>query len=504
MRVTFVTTGLEHLGVSALSAYLRAHGHDTCLVYEARPFSSGSGTDVPALARLLEPAPAEVAARVVATRPDVVAFSSYTVTHRWAVQVARAVKAALKVPIVFGGPHVGADPAHAITEPSIDAVVEGEGEGALLDLVECAERDGFGRDDIPNVTTSGPRGVRRNPVRPLIADLDSLPFADKSGFYEAVPGYEREFYVISRRGCPFRCSFCEYSFFPRHYPGEKPVRRRSVDHLLREVSTWKARGRVRKVFFWDPIFTLDPRWVAELADRWPREIGLPFECYTHPNAMTEDMAGLLARAGCIMVRVGVQTVNSDTLAAVDRRGDAERIRRSIEALAAAGIEYTVDHIIGLPGEGAADQLAALRFYNEVRPMRIIAHWMTYFPGTTAFERARAEGRLGAEDALRILDGDIGPGYAFDGNVAYPDHDDLRRLSNVFDLLPLLPPSAVSWMLDSGAWRNLPTSSVLRQVGVAGLALRGDEATRERVLHIFASVVEELRSAVARRARRRAA
>lgn len=500
MRVTFVTTGLEHLGVAALSAYLRAHGHEVSLVYEPRPFSSGSGTDIPLLARLLEPTPAETAARVVATRPDVVAFSTYTVTHQWAVQVARAVKASLDVPTVFGGPHVGAAPERLITEPAIDAIVEGEGEGALLDLVECAERGRFGRHDIANVTTEGPHGVRRNPVRALIDDLDALPFADKAGFYEAVPDYEREYYVISRRGCPYRCSFCEYSFFPRHYPGAKPVRRRTVDHLIAELRGFVDRGRVRKVFFWDPIFTLDPKWVSEFAARWPREVGLPFECYTHPNAMTDEMARYLAAAGCIMVRIGVQTVNSDTLASVDRRGDAERIRRAIETLAHAGLTYTVDHIIGLPGEGAPDQLAALRFYNEVRPMRIIAHWMTYFPGTVAFEKAKSEGRLGAEDALRILEGDIGPGYAYSGNVEYPDHDELRRLSNVFDLLPLLPPGAVDWLLDSGAWRRLPTSSTLRKAGVVGLVLKGDAATRERVFHIFGSVREELRRGITRWAR----
>lgn len=125
MRVTFVTTGLEHLGIEALSAYLRAHGHETRLVYEARPFSSGSGTDIALLARLLEPPPEETAARVVKTRPDVVAFTSYSVTHRWSVEVARAIKAAMKVPIVFGGPHVGSTPERAILEPAIDAVVEG-------------------------------------------------------------------------------------------------------------------------------------------------------------------------------------------------------------------------------------------------------------------------------------------------------------------------------------------------------------------------------------------
>jgi len=87
MRVAFVSCGLEHLGIEALSAWVRQAGHEPILVYEPRPFSSGSGTDSALLARLLEPSPEETAARVVATRPDVVAFTSYSNTHRWAIEV---------------------------------------------------------------------------------------------------------------------------------------------------------------------------------------------------------------------------------------------------------------------------------------------------------------------------------------------------------------------------------------------------------------------------------
>ncbi len=498
MRVTFVTSGLEHLGIEALSAWVRQAGHEPTLVYEARPFSSGTGTDSKLLARLLDPKAEETAERIAATRPDVVAFSSYSVTHRWAVDVARAVKRRCEVPIVFGGQHVSASPERVIREPSIDAVVEGEGEGALLDLVECAERGRFGRTDIANCTFKGDGGPVRNPVRPLLADLDALPWADKQGFYGAVPAFEREFYVVSRRGCPFRCSFCEYSTFPRQYPGEKPVRRRSVEHLIAELAFWKARGRVRKVFFWDAIFTLDPKWMEEFAHAYRREIGIPFECYTHPQTMSRDMAHWLAEAGCIMVRVGVQSVNSDTLAAVNRKGDREKVTQTLASLAEFDVPYSVDHIIGLPGEGAADQLDALRFYVEAQPKRIVTHWMTYFPGTTALDHARERGLLDDADVNRILDGDVGPGYMFGGNKRYRDHEELQHLSGVFDLLPLLPREAIEWLLDRRRYRHLRGVGLMRQLGTLALAIRGEPATREHVRHIMATTIDATREAVRRK------
>lgn len=488
-RVTMVTSGLEHLGISALMAYARMRGHEASLVYEPKPFSSNSGPDSKLLARWLEPTPEQTADRVLATDPDLVGFSSYTITHRWSVDVARAIKAKRRVPIVFGGPHVSGAPARSILEPSIDAVVEGEGEGALVDLLN-ASRDGeLTRSDIPNTWVKGPNGPVQNPLRPLIEDLDKLPFADKLPFYEQIPAFEREFYVISRRGCPYRCSFCEYSIFPRQYPGEKPVRRRSVEHLLRELTQWKARGVMRKVFFWDAIFTLDARWMAEFAQRYSREVGLPFECYSHPHAMTREMAERLAEAGCAMVRVGVQTVNSDTLASMDRRGDRDRVAQTVDHLRSVGIPYALDHILGLPGEGAEDQREAVRFYNEVRPARIFVHWMTYLPGTTALERAREDGTLTAEQVDRVLSGDASEGFEAPRLVGPGAHKDaleeIRHLAVLFDLMPVLPARWIDELLKSELYRYLPRGLVVRQAAEVLLAFVGDVATRERIRTILA-------------------
>jgi hypothetical protein len=255
---------------------------------------------------------------------------------------------------------------------------------------------------------------------------------------------------------------------------------------------------VRKIFFWDAIFTLDPRWMAEFAAAYRREIAIPFECYTHPQTMTRDMARWLAEAGCIMVRVGVQSVNSDTLAAVDRKGDRDKVVQTLRFLAEHGVPYSVDHIIGLPGEGAADQLDALRFYAEVQPKRIVTHWMTYFPGTTALDHARERGILDAADIDRILDGDVGPGYMFGGNKQYPDHDELRHLSGMFDLLPLLPRETIEWLLARRRYRHLRGVGLMRQLGTLALAIRGEPATREHVRHILATTLSATRSALRRK------
>jgi len=266
------------------------------------------------------------------------------------------------------------------------------------------------------------------------------------------------------------------------------VRRRSVENVITELEHWMARGNIRKVFFWDAIFTLDVHWVREFAEAYRERVGLPFECYTHPHAMSRDMAEALADAGCSMVRVGVQSVNSDTLAEMERKGDQDKVRSTVDHLHEVGINYSLDHILGLPGEGPDDQKNALRFYNEVRPARIVVHWMTYLPGTTGLDRAVGDGILTQEQVDRILAGEQTEGFEAPRLVGPGAHqqalEEIRRLEVLFDLLPLASQRTITWLLESGAYRRLPRGMAVRQVLALALALAGDSATRERIFTIL--------------------
>jgi hypothetical protein len=191
-----------------------------------------------------------------------------------------------------------------------------------------------------------------------------------------------------------------------------------------------------------------------------------------------------------MVRVGVQTVNADTLAELDRKGNRERVRSTVDHLREFGVNYSLDHILGLPGEGPADQRDALRFYNELRPARIVVHWMTYLPGTTALERARDEGILPNEQVERILRGEQSEGFEAPRLVGPGTHksalDEIRHLEVLFDLMPLLPRRAIAWLLERRAYRWLPRGMAMRQLLALALALFGDAATRERIFTILGS------------------
>jgi hypothetical protein len=217
------------------------------------------------------------------------------------------------------------------------------------------------------------------------------------------------------------------------------------------------------------------------------------------------MADLLARAGCQMVRIGVQTVNDGTLADHDRLGDAAAVAATARALDRRGVAHSIDHILGLPGDSVADQRAALSLYCELRPARVQLHWMTYFPGTVAFDQAVASGLLAPHQVRALLRGDAIASYGVPEYLAARGRPaelaELRRLEFLFHALAALPASWVRWMLESGAYRAAPRGLMGRHVAYAIALVAGRPAARERLRSVAAATSSAAAVALGRALRR---
>ena len=143
----------------------------------------------------------------------------------------------------------------------------GAGEGALLDLVEALEQ---GKDyrNIPNLWVRGQNGeICKNDPRPLIADLDALPFWDREVFHigahlqkEGALGitvHKGIMPVAAGRGCPFRCTYCTNEPLQEIYRGKGIfVRKRSVENIISELKTLKENYPVEVFEFWDEDFSV--------------------------------------------------------------------------------------------------------------------------------------------------------------------------------------------------------------------------------------------------------
>jgi radical SAM superfamily enzyme YgiQ (UPF0313 family) len=439
VKVTFVSLGQEQLAIGLLSAVLRREGHDTALVFNPALFDYDGFLDLPGVARRLDQTD-RVIDEIVASEPDLVAFSVLSAAYRWSVDVAAAVKARIDVPVIFGGVHPSAVPDVCLSEPAVDYVCVGEGEEAIVALCDALGAGGHRpRTPIPNLWWFDGDEIVRGPAAPFLADLDSLPYWDKEMWAPHVRLAD-QWMTMSSRGCPYRCTFCFNNFFAK-IPGKgggKYLRQRSVDHMMGELVEAKSRWGIRRIDFEDDIFTVDKRWLRDFLDEYRREIDLPFQCLVHPRFMDDDIARWLKDAGCQHVQMGVQSVDEEyKRKQLLRMEQDSHLRAALASLRDADLDLKLDHILGLPGEPLSAQELARELYAEFPPRRIQTFWLVHLPGVELTTGAVERGELSAEDYDALSRGETRR-YHAEKSDAGPEAAIYRRYELLFRLLTVVP------------------------------------------------------------------
>lgn len=495
MKVLFVYGGYENLGIEYLSAVLKRAGHETALAFDPRLFDDHY-TRVPALAKRLD-SRAALVRRAREEAPDLVAFSVVTDDYQWVKLVASELRRELHVPFVFGGVHVTATPRRIIDSGLADYVIVGEGEGALLDLVQGLE-EGSDLAEVDNLWFRRGDEVVANGPRPLVADLDSLPFPDKSLFYDPLPYLRRDYVVLTSRGCPHDCTYCFNNHQRKMYAGlGRYCRRRSADDVLAELVQARSRWPLRRVQFYDDVFTSSRRWLEAFAPGYAREIGLPFWCSVNPIHVSPEIVGLLREMGCWEVQMGVQTIDPTLRREVlNRRESTEQVQRAIECFREAGIKCVVDNISGLPGETEEHFLETLAFFNSNRPSRISDYYLRYYPSTEIVSMAEEAGILDRATIERLEDGEGSESFALGGTAT--EFTQAPELHVLLDLLLLLPPRLNEKILSRRLYRFLPKNDFFLRSFVRMMdVLRRRDINAERYylkyVHFLRRAIKDARS-----------
>ncbi|MFB0545787.1 MAG: radical SAM protein [Anaerolineae bacterium] len=365
----------EPHGIMLISALLKQEGHRVSLVVNT-----------------VED-PVEAALRL---RPDVVGYTVYTGTQNYYLDLNRRVKAQLPhVFSIFGGPHPTFFP-EMIEGEGVDGVCVGEGEYAMLDLLN-ALRDGRPISGIPNWWFKLDGEIVRNPVRPLLSDeeLDALPFADRELLYQAHPPSRRNKIrpFITGRGCPYDCTFCFNKAYSELYKGlGRRFRRRSVDNVIREIKGVWERYPLEFITFMDDTFILNRRWLTEFAIRYREEVGLPFWCQVRADLVTEEMIAMFKDAGCVSVSFGLEAGNDRLRNAVlKRQMTKEDILEASRILREHGIAFMTNNMLGLPAGSLETDFETLELNIQCRPSYANVFLYQPYPKTELGELACREG-----------------------------------------------------------------------------------------------------------------
>ncbi len=474
MRILFFYRGAESFGIEYLSAVLTQAGHQTELIYDPG-LDNNFYASLGLFKRLNMPRKLVRKARDFS--PDLVAFSSITNLYPYVTDVARALKAELKVPTVIGGIHPTVLPELVLQEDCFDVVCRGEGEYALLELADRLEK-GEDITDIENLWVKDSQGViHKNEQRPLIQDLDALPFPDKDLFYRN-GAFWRNVSIMTGRGCPYRCTFCVNSFYHQmNTRRERMVRRRSVDNVIQELKLYKQKYRPRTLNFQDDTFSVDVDWLEEFADKYAAEINIPFQCNVHPMTVTREIVKALKKAGCRSVCMGIQSGNNELRKMVLKRpGTNERIIEASRLIKEEGIQLVTEYIFGLPDETPEKMWESVTLNREIRADNTSTFVFYPFPGTALADYCVRKGLLDAETVEEINNG-LGS-YHTTLLIKHPYRDFAMNMASLLPLFSRLPP-----FLSDGYLKKLCSREhglLAKTLGLIGVPFMNTWQARERI------------------------
>ncbi len=299
----------------------------------------------------------------------------------------------------------------------IDSIVKGEGEHTLKAIFERLATGG-GLEGVPGVTFRNGRGeIVENPPRPLIEDLDSLPFPDRD---ELPRAFERggSIPIITSRGCYAECTYCSIATFYRMAKGPA-WRGRSADNVLEELQRLLGAYSVKRVRFEDANFfgpgDAGRKRVEEIADGiLSRGLEMEFRIECRAENVEEDLFRHLKKAGLKEVFVGIESAVPRVLEAMKKGVTLEQNLKAIDILDTLSIRTGVGFITMEPDTTLDDFFTNLRFITEkVHPMkkRLGSYVdplskLQIFTGTPIYDALREHGMLSGdiyEMDFRFLD-----------------------------------------------------------------------------------------------------
>lgn len=436
MKVMFLCRGAEYLGIEYLSACLKAKGHHTDLCFDPG-FDDTFFFRAPFLAQLNRwPA---LVQRVKRFAPDILAVSSLTNTYPYVISLLREIKKHYQCYTIIGGIHATAIPEDVLMDGLFDAVCIGEGEEALAELV-----DRLSTHDDPTTVNNFcfvRRGeILRNAMNPLIADLDTLPFADKELFHR-YGAFSGTMTVLSGRGCPFACTFCVNDSHRRLYQGLGCyVRQYSPERMIEELRFHLRTLPIKSFNFQDDILTINTHWLTRFSELYARDVGRPFQCNVHPKFVDEEVVRLLKESGCSSVCMGVQSAVPKVRRDLMRRTESnEEIESAVALFKKHRLPFCLEYIFGLPDETAAEIRENFAFNRKLRPANTSTFSLYPFPGTSIFATLSAKGGLDDSTAAKIYRGE--GSYHYDSLLELPDKalsDTAKALFPALTQLPLGP------------------------------------------------------------------
>jgi anaerobic magnesium-protoporphyrin IX monomethyl ester cyclase len=378
--ITTIFNIMPPLGLMSIAAYLEQRGVDVDII---DCYATPAGIE-------------DLVTEIVSRAPDAVGFSCTTSCFLEGYEIAERLKErAAGITVIFGGAHASAAGASLLDGfPAIDYLVMGEGEETFYELVSSGFRDA---GSIPGVgyrlDGKGTSGAPRKNIK----DLDSLPFPA----YHRLPDFPKRYYLplfsypkapntsmISSRGCPYQCSYCDRSVFKSGFRANSPEYVHAhLEYLHRDFG-------IRHVFFYDDLFTFDRARIESLCIlKEKKKLPVTYNCIARLEHVDGELLALLKRSGCWQVNFGIESGDAELLGKHRKAYDLDEVRRKLMMVRKAGLRVKGLFMIGLPGETEVSIRRTMDYALSLPLDEINVTKFTPFPGAPVYKTIREHGEF---------------------------------------------------------------------------------------------------------------
>jgi anaerobic magnesium-protoporphyrin IX monomethyl ester cyclase len=334
--------------------------------------------------------------RIAQTPSDIIGVTATTLLYNSAMKLIDIAKEALPQAVtVLGGSHGTFWDENTLQEyPNLDVVVRREGEQTFVELIDKIHNQSS-LDNVLGITFRNVDKIVRNEDRPLIEDLDALPFpAHHLMPLESLKHNGKIIFpLMSSRGCVFWCDFCStVRMFGRGY------RMRSPKNVVDEMQLVHDRYGVDQVTFYDDAFSVDRNRVVKICEELQtRKLHMKWDCGTRVDMVDRELMKTMRDAGCFAVWLGVESGSEAILGAMNKRIKLDQTRLAYKTAHQLGLMTIANVVLGFPGETEQTARETIRFVKELNPDDVGFYIATPYPGTPMYELVKKNGWLRVKD-----------------------------------------------------------------------------------------------------------
>jgi len=331
-------------------------------------------------------------------RPDVVGIYSTAFGWKKALHAASQIRMLLKdVFLTVGGPYPIAMQEKCLEDfNDFDAVITGEGELTMVDMLKRLSR-GESLKGAEGVIYRDGKSVVKNPPRPLITDLDSLPFparellGNNMNYIPPPATYKRKpvAVMMTSRGCNRKCIFC----FQMDKTRKSGIRFRSVDNVMQEIELCLMQG-YREIKFIDDTLAADYDRAMQIAHEIKkRRLDFTWFASACVNQVDYKLLKAFKEAGCWAILFGAESGVQKDLNTIKKGITLEQTRRAVKAAKDVGLTVYTPFLFGIPGQTYEDGLKTIEFACELNPDIANFHAITPFPGSELYDNLEKYGTM---------------------------------------------------------------------------------------------------------------